>query len=78
MNTNMFDFEKAEASAGWIKELENEHIPETEEYGIGSFVFEVSHLFILKDFCLLLLKIFRQILLEVRVYFGLPQGQVKL
>ena len=39
MNTNMFDFEKAEASAGWIKELENEHIPETEEYGIGSFVF---------------------------------------
>ena len=39
INTNMFDFEKAEASAGWIKELENEHIPETEEYGIGSFVF---------------------------------------
>ena len=30
---------KAEASAGWIRELENEHLPETEEYGIGSFVF---------------------------------------
>ena len=39
INTNMFDFEKAEASAGWIKELENDHIPETEEYGIGSFVY---------------------------------------
>jgi G3E family GTPase len=34
-----FDFVKAEESAGWIKELENEHIPESDEYGIGSFVF---------------------------------------
>jgi G3E family GTPase len=39
INTKTFDFVKAEESAGWIKELENEHIPETDEYGIGSFVF---------------------------------------
>ena len=39
IHTGLFDFEKAEASAGWIRELEQEHTPETEEYGIGSFVF---------------------------------------
>lgn len=40
INTNLFDYEKAEASAGWLKELENDHVPETEEYGISSFVFK--------------------------------------
>ena len=39
MGTDSFDFEEAAASAGWIKELETEHTPETEEYGINSFVF---------------------------------------
>ncbi|TXD84507.1 GTP-binding protein [Subsaximicrobium wynnwilliamsii] len=39
IGTKLFDFEEAENSAGWIQELENEHTPETEEYGIGSMVF---------------------------------------
>ncbi|MED4531719.1 GTP-binding protein [Metabacillus fastidiosus] len=43
LNTKLFNFEKASASAGWIKELiagHEHHTPETEEYGISSFVYE--------------------------------------
>jgi len=39
LGTRMFDFEAASSSTGWIQELANEHTPETEEYGISSFVF---------------------------------------
>jgi len=39
INTKLFNYEKAEQSAGWIKEMNNIHTPETEEYGISSFVF---------------------------------------
>ena len=40
LNTGLFNFEEAEQSAGWIEELNKDgHSPETEEYGIGSFVY---------------------------------------
>ncbi|SMD42117.1 GTPase, G3E family [Aquiflexum balticum DSM 16537] len=40
LNTGLFDFEEASNSAGWQEELEKgHHTPETEEYGISSFVF---------------------------------------
>jgi len=40
LNTGLFDFEEAQNSTGWQKELEKRvHTPETEEYGISSFVF---------------------------------------
>lgn len=39
LDTNFFNFEKASQGAGWIKELNEEHTPETEEYGISSFVY---------------------------------------
>ena len=43
LNTGLFDFDEAEQSAGWMEELsKDEHTPETEEYGIGSFVYRTK------------------------------------
>lgn len=44
LNTGLFDYDEAEQSAGWQKELELaqkgiSHSPETDEYGISSFVY---------------------------------------
>jgi len=50
LNTHSFDFDKASQSAGWIAELQNTHIPETEEYGISSFVFRTQKPFHPKRF----------------------------
>ena len=42
LDTGLFDYDKAEGSAGWIRELEGDHTPETEEYGISSFTYRTS------------------------------------
>jgi len=39
LDTGLFDYDEAAASAGWIRELNGEHTPETEAYGISSFTY---------------------------------------
>ncbi|TDB95498.1 GTP-binding protein, partial [Micromonospora fluostatini] len=39
LHTGRFDLERAESAPGWVAELNGEHVPETEEYGISSVVF---------------------------------------
>ena len=42
LDTKLFDYEKRRVLQGWIRELQSEHTPETEEYGISSFTYRTS------------------------------------
>ncbi len=45
VNTEKFAFDKAAQAPGWLKEIRGEHQPETEAYGIASFVYSARRPF---------------------------------
>ncbi|MFD9206415.1 GTP-binding protein [Streptomyces sioyaensis] len=42
LGTGLFNLERAQQAPGWVQELNGDHIPETEEYGISSTVFRAG------------------------------------
>ncbi|MDA2813665.1 GTP-binding protein [Nocardiopsis sp. RSe5-2] len=45
LGTGLFDLERASQAPGWVAELNGDHVPETEEYGISSIVFRADRPF---------------------------------
>ncbi len=45
LNTGRFDFQQASAAAGWLAVLRGESVSESDEYGIGSFVYQARRPF---------------------------------
>ncbi|CCK25724.1 CobW/P47K family protein [Streptomyces davaonensis JCM 4913] len=42
LGTRLFDLDRAQQAPGWVRELNGDHVPETEEYGVSSTVFRAD------------------------------------
>jgi G3E family GTPase len=72
LNTGMFNFEEAQEHAAWVEELEKEeHTPETEEYGVSSFVYHSRKPFDAERFLSFMTKDFPETIIRAKGVFWL-------
>ena len=77
MDTKLYDLKEAQNHPLWAQELYNpdEHVPETEEYGITSLFTEQEIHLTLKKFMHFLIKS-GQVWYAQKVFFGFLQDQI--
>ena len=75
LNTNLFSFKQASMNVGWLKQLRTkQHIPETIEYGISSFIYKSNKPFNplkLYMFIFFILQISNKVILRAKGFIWL-------